>query len=563
MAVKTKIHKGYFEAIFKAEINTSDKEKIYPNSIDFNSFDIELVGNKKFIIESIKTVNGINTEKYLGELTSVHTDVNNVETTYPKETSMKFNPINKNWSSLIINNPEIPAESISTEDNNVLYGIIKGEAFHFERIYTHEKVKHKNKVVVSSVRKKSVVKSEIIEEKPCFSRKDLFADDGYLSPTRPVFADNGCFSSGRNGSILYPQSNSCYGSSVGCFNARPFPCFASPCFGGCFPGCFGGCFSGCFQLPLLRFLINLLGLLGLLYLLFLLLVGNMNTERIITDNDPLSDDNVEIVEEDLEEDIIESPPVEDEIVDEKIIEPIEDTEHQILNVGEGNKVYLTVGDFDVQDKDIVNVYFNDVPIQLDYELVSTPQNIELSNLKINQLNTLRVEAVSNGDKGVCTPQVYACHICGGNSNCAPTMQLELKSNVEDKKFGEITFYIKEQDCLNALLENDNTFRESLIYSYFSIDNNIRVKEKIKYWAEKPTKYYGIENPDKNQIESSITSFFKNNKGLSYKVNSISREGEDLFVINLNQEFETKKNLKQTILIEFDADNLIIAEYSKK
>ena len=36
MAVKTKIHKGYFEAIFKAEINTSDKEKIYPNSIDFN-----------------------------------------------------------------------------------------------------------------------------------------------------------------------------------------------------------------------------------------------------------------------------------------------------------------------------------------------------------------------------------------------------------------------------------------------------------------------------------------------------------------------------------------------
>ena len=165
----------------------------------------------------------------------------------------------------------------------------------------------------------------------------------------------------------------------------------------------------------------------------------MNTERIITDNDPLSDDNVEIVEEDLEEDIIESPPVEDEIVDEKIIEPIEDTEHQILNVGEGNKVYLTVGDFDVQDKDIVNVYFNDVPIQLDYELVSTPQNIELSNLKINQLNTLRVEAVSNGDKGVCTPQVYACHICGGNSNCAPTMQLELKSNVEDKKFEKLLF----------------------------------------------------------------------------------------------------------------------------
>ena len=86
---------------------------------------------------------------------------------------------------------------------------------------------------------------------------------------------------------------------------------------------------------------------------------------------------------------------------------------------------------------------------------------------------------------------------------------------------------------------------------------------MKYWAEKPTKYYGIENPDKNQIESSITSFFKNNKGLSYKVNSISREGEDLFAINLNQEFETKKNLNQTILIEFDADNLIIAEYSKK
>ena len=201
----------------------------------------------------------------------------------------------------------------------------------------------------------------------------------------------------------------------------------------------------------------------------MILTNAFSNETIIPN--PEKEDNIEIVDEDI---LIEDK----ELVEETVIEEIEDTDHQILTVGEGNKVYLTVGDFDLEDKDKINLYFNDIPIQMNYELINSPQNIEISNLKINQINTLRVEAVSDGLRGLCTPQVYACHICGGNSNCAPTMQLELRSKVENKNIGEITFFIEEQDCLTALLEQDNTYQENLINSYFSIIDKIIIKENI-------------------------------------------------------------------------------------
>jgi hypothetical protein len=554
VSIKTKIYRGPFQAVFKANYNASDKESLSTNTIDFESYDIELVGEKKYSIESIKTINGINTEKFIPGGVSRHSSVLNVETLYPKEENLKFNPINKNWSSLVIHNPEIPKESITIKEDGVFYGIIKGEAFHFERIVIPKA--NTKKEIKDEIKPVSVMKSKEAQEKPCFDRDSCFGEDGYLSTSRPMFGQNGCFGNRSNG-CLYPNSNSCYGSSIGCFNAQPFPCYGSPCFSSCFPGCFGGCYSGClpgcFQIPLLRFLLNLLGLLGLFYFLFMILTNTFSNETIIPN--PIKEDDMEIVEEDIIED-------DNEIIEETVIEEIEDTDHQILTVGEGNKVYLTVGDFDLEDKDKVNLFFNDIPIQMDYELINSPQNIELSNLKINQINTLRVEAVSDGLRGVCTPQVYACHICGGSSNCAPTMQLELKSKVENKNIGEITFFIEEQDCLTALLEQDNTLQENLINSYYSISDNIRVKEKMEYWSDSPEKYWNLQNPSKSDIEESLKKYFNSNKKVNYNINGIKRINSKQLQVKLEVAFDSNNIVDKefNVIIVFDDENKITSEY---
>ena len=559
MSIKTKIYRGPFQAVFKANYNASDKEKLHTNSIDFESYDIELVGEKKYTIESIRTINGINTEKFTPGIVSRHSSVKNVETLYPKEENLRFNPINKNWSSIVIHKPEIPRDSITNNEDGVFYGIIKGEAFHFERI--HSLVAKKTIKEEKLITPVSIIKSNIVEDKPCFDRNTCFGDDGYLSPSKPMFASNGCFSNNGN-SCFYPSTNSCYGSYIGCFNAPPFPCYSSPCFSGCFPGCFGGCFNGClpgcFQFPLFRLLLNLLGLLGLLYLLFLLL-SNLNSNEVFNPNpDPIPEDDIEVVEETIIE--------EEEEVEEVVIEEIEDSEHQVLTVGEGNKIYLTVGDFDLQDKDVVNIYFNDVLIEMDYELIKSPQQIEISDLRINQINTLRVEAVSDGDRGVCTPQVYACHICGGGSNCAPTMQLELKAKIQNENVGEITFFIEEQDCLSALLDDNATFKESLIMSYYNIDNTIRLKEKMNYWSENPKRYWNIESPKLSEIEKTLFDYFSVNKNLKYTINNIEKIESNTRQVSLSLNYQNNGSNKTQdfiILIEFDENNKIIAEYEIK
>lgn len=559
MSIKTKIYRGPFKAVFKANYNASDKDKLYAHALDFESYDIELVGDKIYTIESIKTINGINTERFTSGIVSRHSSVQNVETLYPQGENQKFNPINKDWSSIIIHNPEIPRDSISINENGVLYGIIKGEAFHFERIHTpstKKRIKDEKSVIPLSV-----IKSDVVEDKPCFDRNTCFGDDGYLSPSKPMFANNGCFSNNGN-SCFYPSPNSCYGSSMGCFNAPPFPCYSLPCFSGCFPGCFGGCFNGClpgcFYFPLIRLLLNLLGLLGLLYLFFLLF-SNLNSNEVLNPNpDPITEDDVEVVEETIFE--------EDEEIEEIVIEEIEDSEHQVLTVGEGNKVYLTVGDFDLQDNDVVNIYFNDVPIQMNYELIKSPQQIEINDLRINQINTLRVEAVSDGGKGVCTPQVYACHICGGGSNCAPTMQLELKAKIENKNVGEITYFIEEQDCLSALLDDNATFKESLIMSYYNIDNTIRLKEKMSYWSENPRRYWNLESPEISEIEKSLFDYFSVNKNLKYSINNIQKIENNIRQVSLSLSYQNNGSLKfqdLIIHIEFDENNKIIAEYEIK
>jgi len=443
--IKTKIYSGQFEGVFKANYNAKDKDRLFSNSIDFDSFDIELVGEKKFIIDDIEEIDGINTDKYTNGLTSKHNAVSNVETHFPQTKNLKYNPVNRDWSTIIITNPLIPRESLTHQDNESFYGVIKGRAYHFERIYIPDPVRAKANLENESTVPTSTIRSSKSSKKDVVNKKTCFGENGCFSTTTPIFEQGGCFS-GRRNSCFYPNSNSCFGSTLGCFNAPPFPCYSMPCFSGCFPGIIGGCFPSCFQLPLVRMIWNFLGVLGLIYIILLLLCNLRSSEFIEPGPMPIKEDEFEIVEEEL---------LEENVIEEEVIDVIEDSEHQVLYVGEGNKVYLTVGDFDVQDHDMVNLYFNDVPIQLNYELIKSPQEIELSDIRLNQINTLRVEAISDGDKGVCTPQVFACHICGGESSCAPTTQIGLESGVENKNVGLITFYIEEQDCLDKLIESSD------------------------------------------------------------------------------------------------------------
>jgi len=413
MAYKITIHKGYYEGFFKAKL----KDLQVPNKLnEIDFYDIELIDYKKFQIKEVIDIEESDESKFTSNKFSKHVNIRDVETHYLTNNE-QFNPKNKYWDNLTINNPEFPDGFLSKESDEFYYGKIQGEAVSIEKKPINNP--SEEKTIVSNIVKPNTI-SSFHQSKGCYESR--FDRDGCFSTTRPL--SQGCFSSGCSRGCCFPSNSSCYGCGSGCFNAQPSPCFNTSCF---------GCFNGCFQIPLLRVLFNLLGILGLLYLLFLLLCNLNLSSSLKPTIDPQSDDEL----------IVEEIPVEDEI----ILDPIEDSDTQSLNTGTGNKIYLTVGDFDWEDNDRVNLYFNDNLLASNYELVSDPLQIELSSLLVNQINTLRIEALSNGDLGSCTPILFACSVCGGEDDCQPAMQLELRAEDPKRKFGEIYFFVEENDCL--------------------------------------------------------------------------------------------------------------------
>ena len=142
------------------------------------------------------------------------------------------------------------------------------------------------------------------------------------------------------------------------------------------------------------------------------------------------------------------------------------------------------------------------------------------------------------------------------------MQLELKSKVENKNIGEITFFIEEQDCLTALLEQDNTLQENLINSYYSISDNIRVKEKMEYWSDSPEKYWNLQNPSKSDIEESLKKYFNSNKKVNYNINGIKRINSKQLQVKLEVAFDSNNIVDKefNVIIVFDDENKITSEY---
>ena len=142
------------------------------------------------------------------------------------------------------------------------------------------------------------------------------------------------------------------------------------------------------------------------------------------------------------------------------------------------------------------------------------------------------------------------------------MQLELRSKVENKNIGEITFFIEEQDCLTALLEQDNTYQENLINSYFSISDNIRIKEKMKYWSNNPDRYWNLNDPSKEDIEYSLKKYFNTNKKIKYKINGIERIDKQKLQVKLSVIIDSSGNIDQdfTVIFVFDKENKITSEY---
>ena len=433
MPYKSKIYKGFFEGFFKAKLsnNLNKVANKLPISSELEFFDVQLIDDKKYTITSIQNKNNLLTYDSLKELKSSHFNVQNVETHFSKNLNQKINPINKNWSSLVIINPEFPTEYLNEKSENVYYGKIEGECIHIENIWVNEKPKKiKTDKLETPIKNKSKI-INTIDEKGCFD--DMYGKDGILSTVTPI-SKREWFSKLNSSSLLYPKSNSCYGSSLSCFNANP-PCF-NTCFSGCFPGCFSGCFPGCINSPLIRALFNILGILGLIYLLFWLLNNLSLSSSLIPNLEPVEE--TELILEDI--------PIEEEIIEE-----INDTDTQSFKTGSGNKIYITLGDFDQEDGDVVDIYFNNIFLEENYELTSTPFSFELSNIILNDINTVRLEAKSDGEAGVCTPQIYASNSCQFNLDDEPKiMQLGLVSSNEKQKYGEIYFFIEEGDCLENL-----------------------------------------------------------------------------------------------------------------
>jgi hypothetical protein len=458
MSYKIHVTSGKFTSAFKAKRNS--------NSGAFDTFsqknefhEIELTGDRKFNITETDVVyeirefnNLINCPKIIVKNTQ------NVETKYPAKKRVFPNPQNKDYKLLTILNPIF--ENISTDEKNTLYiyGFFKGECLLYKKVWTPVKTKSKIQKKELKTSTNPVIKSEIstVEDRACFNggeRQKSCFNNGLLSGTRSCFhssygMQHGLMSKPCFRNTLYPRNEGCYSNAIGCFSGpqiagAPSPCFSS-CFGqGCFNfGCFGnGCFSSgftnpCFNSPILRAILNLFGLLSL-FLILAYLICNLGGSVV-------SLPNIKEIKVTKQTQII----VPDSLMvhKEKVVNPIKESE--IIDIGSTDRVFLFVGDFEDEDEDIVNLYFNDELIASNLKLQNNLKQFELTDVIPKHINTLRVEAVSNGTGPPCTTSYYVCKNCFGEQECFDKYEIPLLAGKEEsKRTGEIYFYINELDCV--------------------------------------------------------------------------------------------------------------------
>lgn len=458
MSYKIHVTSGKFASAFKAKKNSnSEAFDTFSQKNEFH--EIELTGDKKFNITETDVVyeirefnNLINCPKIIVENTQ------NVETKYLAKKRVFPNPQNKDYKLLTILNPIF--ENISTDEKNPLYiyGFFRGECLLYKKVWTPVKTKSKIPKKELKTSTSPVIKSEIstVDDRACFNgeeRQKSCFNNGLLSGKKACFdssygQQNGLMSKPCFRNILYPGQTGCYSNTVGCLSGPQAAGAYSPCFSGCFrsgcfnSGCFGNsCFGSgllnpCFNSPILRAIFNLFGLLTLFVILAYLLCNIGGSVVSIPNFEDITEtDQTKII-------------VPDSLMinQEKVVNPIKESE--IIDIGSTDRVFLYVGDFEDEDKDTVNLFFNDELIASNLELQNNLRQFELTDVVPKHINTLRVEAVSNGYGPPCTTFYYVCKNCFGEEDCFDKYKINLMAGKDDKKrTGEIYFYINELDCV--------------------------------------------------------------------------------------------------------------------
>lgn len=454
MSYKIHVTLGEFASAFKAKKNSGiGNFDTFSQIKEFH--DIKLTGDRKFNITEIDTVYEIKEFNELVDCPKIIVETpSNVETKFPANKRVFPNPQNKDYKLLTILNPIFDNVTTDAKDPLFIYGFLQGKCLIYKKVWTPKKSKSKP----DKKELKTVIKSEIsaVEDRACFDsgeRQKSCFNNGLLSGKKPCFdssygMQHGLMSKPCFRNTLYPNQTGCYSNSVGCLSGPQIAGTSSPCFSGCFglgcfnSGCFGNsCFgsgltSPCFNSPVLRALFNLFGLLSL-FMILMYLVCNLGGSVVSIPNfeDITETDQTKIIKPDSLM-----------VNQEKVVNPIKESE--IIDIGSTDRVFLYVGDFEDEDEDTVNLYFNDELIASNLELKNSLRQFELTDVVPKHINTLRVEAVSNGYGPPCTTFYYVCKNCFGNEECFDKYKINLLAGKdENKRTGEIYFYINELDCV--------------------------------------------------------------------------------------------------------------------
>jgi hypothetical protein len=474
MSYKIHVTTGKFSSVFKAKRNS--KSVTFDTFSEINEFhNIELTGKREFNISETDLVYEISEfNKLVNSPKIIVEDTTNVETKFPTKKRVFPNPQNKNYKLLTILNPVF--ENVSTDEKNplIINGFLQGECLIYKKVWTPIKTKPKTPKKEFKTSIDSVIKNEIttVEDKACFNvrqRQKSCFNNGFLSGERPCFdssygVQHGLMAKPCFRNNFYPGQSGCFSNSIGCLSGPQIAGAPSPCFSGCFgfgcfsfgcfnsgcfnsgcfrSGCFSnscfgsGCASPCFNSPLLRAIFNLFGLFSLFLILAYFLCNIGGSVVSIPNVEEISDiDQTKII-------------VPDSLMvhQEKIVNPIKESE--IIDIGSTDRVFLYVGDFEDEDGDAVNLYFNDELITSNLELKNNLRKFEITDVVAKHINTLRVEAVSNGaSNSPCTSIYYVCKNCFGDEKCFDKYKIDLMAgNDENKRTGEIYFYINELDCV--------------------------------------------------------------------------------------------------------------------
>ena len=133
--------------------------------------------------------------------------------------------------------------------------------------------------------------------------------------------------------------------------------------------------------------------------------------------------------------------------------------------------------------------------------------------------------------------------------------------------------IKEQLRLEKLSQEkqrDEKLRY-VILDYLKQTDNRNIKQMLTYWADQPTRYWGINKNNeqgfisKSKIEESILKSFNLNSFSENEIKNISKTDEGEYNVSVLFKFTSKKtgiikHIESTTIFKFNQDNKIVQEF---